>query len=260
MKSTVLRCWVFWVLSALVVCVFGEVAHAQQTKFTRKPLKQYWRDQNNQPWSDMTCRMAVRIDPLDAKDIPELSSQVEISSDESPPLTYRVGEWNYFSLKTDAQGAYADVEYLVRADSPEKLPYRVELQRANGSVRFVSGTNKVEIGNDSVSPLPIGLKDLNPITWKKWLTIAGIMLLGLILVYILIFRVLFRGLLFKRRWGVPSAEHFTWSMSLLVMLALASGLTLFYLGPRLETYVIICVMGAFWLLHAVVWMVSGKEA
>ena len=86
------------------------------------------------------------------------------------------------------------------------------------------------------------------------------MLTGAILVYVLIFRWLFNGLLFKRRWAVPGAEHFTWSMSLLVMLALAAALTLFYLGPRLETWIIIAVMGAFWLLHGVVWLVSGKEA
>jgi uncharacterized membrane protein HdeD (DUF308 family) len=49
-------------------------------------------------------------------------------------------------------------------------------------------------------------------------------------------------------------------MSLLGMLALAAGLTLFYLGPRLETWVIIGVMGAFWLLHAIVWLAAGKEA
>ena len=249
------------VLSSLLVVIAactGVIQAQGSNKFTRKQVKEYWRDQMQRPWNDLTYQMAIRIDPVYAQ---SLGGTNEISSDETPPLVYAVGEWHYFSLKSDAIGTYADVDVLVYADKDDPVTYQVELQKNGKAVPFISGSSsKVEIRNNTPNLPIIGINRPNAIVLKDWMIIAGVLLIGAILLYLLVFRWLFRGLLFNRRWGVSSAEHFTWSMSLLGMLALAAGLTLFYLGPRLETWIIIGVMGAFWLLHAIVWLASGKEA
>jgi hypothetical protein len=249
-------CFLFG-LSLLLICCSG-VTWAQVTnKFVRKQVKGYWRDQMQRPWNDLSYQMAIRIDPVYAQ---SLGNTNEIASDETPQLVYAVGEWHYFSLKSDANGTYADVDVLVYADKDDPVAYQVELQKNGKAVPFTSGSSKVEIRNNTPSLPTIGLRQSNAIFLKDWMIIAGVLLIGAILLYLLVFRWLFRGLLFNRRWGVSSAEHFTWSLSLLGMLAIAAGLTLFYLGPRLETWIIIGVMGAFWLLHAGVWLASGKEA
>lgn len=238
----------------LLPLALATTASAQTREFQLKKIKQYWRDQYEQPWSDFSCRMAVRLDPLHAKDV---GDEISISD---PPIKYTTGEWRYYSLQRDAKGTYAEVDYLVYKDSPEPIGYEVELRRGNKAVPFSKGSREVKVSNDSIIGADIVLKDTNPIFLKDWLFIAGIILLGLILVYVLIFRWLFSGLLFKRRWAVSSAEHFTWSLSLLTVLALAAVVTILYLGPRLQTWIIIGVLGAFWLMHGVVWLVSGKEA
>jgi hypothetical protein len=249
---------IFLLFGLLLLVIAGTgVARAQgSNKFTRKQLKQYWQDQNHRPWNDLSYQLAIRIDPLYAQSL----GQNEITSDDAPPLIYAVGEWHYFSLKSDAVGTYADLEALVYADKDDPVTYQVELQKNGKSVPFAFGSSKVEVRNTTPNLGPLGLKQNNTIFWKDWMIMAGVLLIGAILLYLLVFRWLFKGLLFNRHWGVSSAEHFTWSMSLLGMLAQAAGLTLFYLGPRLETWVIIAVMGAFWLLHAIVWLASGKEA
>lgn len=244
-------------LLAMFVFVASDVG-AQNKEFVVKRLKQPWTDSNGRPWNDDSYQMAVRIDPQYAKDI----GVDEISADDSSGQTvkYATGEWRLYKLQRDAKTTFAEVDYLVYKDSRDPVIYQVELQKNGKAAAFASGSSKVEVSNDSVTPRPIIIGLPNSIFLKDWLFIGGVMLAGLILIYIIVFRWLFSGLLFKRRWAVPSAEHFTWSMSLLMLLALASALTLLYLGPRLETWIIVGVMGAFWLLHAVVWVVSGKEA
>lgn len=243
-----------FVLLTMLAVAAGNV-RGQTKEYQLKTVKQYWLDANRRPWNDLSYQMAVRITPEDYKN---LASEATI--DLPKPVKYPVGEFKLFSLKRDAAGTFAEVDYLVYKDSPDPIVYEVELQKGGQSVPFAFGSSKVEMRNDSADPPPVGLKQSNGIFLKDWLFIGGVMLVGLILIYILIFRWLFNGLLFKRRWPVPGAEHFTWSMSLLMLLGLAAALTLFYLGPRLETWIIIGVLGAFWLLHAVVWLVSGKEA
>jgi hypothetical protein len=239
----------------LIICGMASNTFGQSKEFIIKTLKQYWVDNNNQPWNDLSCQMAVRIDPQYAKDL----GADEISID-NPPIKYATGEWRYYSLQRDAKGTFAEINYLVYKDSTDPVIYQVELQKNGKSIAFAKGTSKMEVRNDSVDQRPLMLKDSNSIFLKDWLLIAGVLLAGAGLIYVLIFRWLFAGLLFKRRWAVPSAEHFTWSMSLLLMLGIASALTLLYLGPRLETWIIMGLMGVFWLLHAIVWLVSGKEA
>lgn len=240
----------------ILLVLIPSTTRGQSNEFVVKRLKQYWLDQNKQPWNDLSYRMAVRIDPQYAR---ELGTD-EISSSENPPITY-TASWQYYSLQTDAKGTYANVDYLVYKDRSDPVTYQVELQKNGKAPPFVNGSfSKVEVRNDSAPPRPLALDQPNAIFLKDWLIIGAVLLIGLILVYVLVFRWLFSGLLFKRQWAVTSAEHFTWSMSLLVMLGIATALTWFYLGPRLETFTIIAVMGGFWLLHAVVWMVSGKEA
>lgn len=240
----------------LLLALIPSTTYGQSNEFVVKRLRQYWLDQNKQPWNDLSYRMAVRVDPQYAR---ELGTD-EISSSENPQVKYTTG-WQYYSLQTDAKGTYADVDYLVYKDRSDPVTYQVELQKNGKAPPFVSGAvSKVEVRNDSAAPRPLALAQPNAIFLKDWLTIGAILLIGLLLVYVLVFRWLFSGLLFKRQWAVSSAEHFTWSMSLLVMLCIATALTWFYFGPRFETFTIIAVMGGFWLLHAIVWMVSGKEA
>ncbi|MGA9994557.1 MAG: hypothetical protein WBP93_04035 [Pyrinomonadaceae bacterium] len=238
-----------------LLMVLASETHGQGKEFVVKQLKQYWTDNNNQPWNDLSYQMAVRIDPQYAKDL----GADEISID-TPPIKYATGEWRFYTLKRDAKGTYADVDYLVYKDSTDPVVYQIELQKNGKSAPFAAGSSKFEVRNDSLPNKPLQINQSNSIFLKDWLLIGGVMLAGLLLVYVLFFRWLFSGLLFKQHWAVPSAEHFTWSISLLVMLALASALTVLYLGLRLETWIIIGVMGAFWLLHAIVWLVSGKEA
>jgi len=249
MKSKATILFFLWTLIFPSVIAFG-----QGKDFQVKKLKQYWRDEHEQPWSDLSYQMAVRLDPLYSKDL----GVDEISVD-NPPIKYSTGDWRFYSLQRDAQGTYAEVDYLVYKDSPDFISYEIELRKGTKAAPFLKGSREVKVNNDS-APRPISLKESNPIFLKDWLFMGGVMLIGLVLIYILIFRWLFSGLLFRRRWTVLSAEHFTWSMSLLVILALAAALTLFYLGPRLETFLIIGILGAFWILHAIVWMASGKEA
>ena len=242
----------------MLIGASSETARAQSPdKFVKKTMKQYWQDQNRQPWSDLSYQMAVRIDPQYAL---ALNANEISDSDPNQPLKYAVGEWHYFSLKTDGLGTYAEVDFLVYESKSDPVVYQVELQKNGRAITFLRGSSKMEVNNDTPNPPTIGLKENNPLFLKDWLIIAAVMIGGALLIYFLIFRALFAGLLFRRRWGVSSAENFTWSMSLLAMLALAAGLTLFYLGPRLETWIIIGVMGSFLLLHAFVWVVSGKEA
>lgn len=198
--------------------------------------------------------MAVRLDPLHARDV---GDEISIAD---PPIKYTTGEWRFYSLQRDARGTFAEVDYLVYKDSADPIGYEVELRKDNKAVPFLRGSREIKVSNDSVNSGEIILKDRNPIFLKDWLFLAAIILLGLILVYVLVFRWLFSGLLFKRRWAVSSAEHFTWSLSLLAVLALTAVVTILYLGPRLQTWIITGVLGAFWLLHGVVWLVSGKEA
>jgi hypothetical protein len=249
-KVVTLLCGSLTLLIASAVVAQGQA----NDKFIKKPLKQYWTDKQSQPWNDLTYQMAVRLDPQYAQSL----NTTEISTDDGS-LKYNLGEWRYFSLKRDGAGTYADVDYLVYENSGDPVTYQIELHKNGVAAPFiVGGSSKQEVRNTSVSK-PIALKEVNTLLLKDWLIIAGAILAGAILIYVMVFRWLFAGLL-RRRWGVSSAEHFTWSLSLLGMLAVASALTLLYMGPRLETWIIMGIMGAFWLLHAVVWLVSGKEA
>ncbi|HMF55952.1 MAG TPA: hypothetical protein VK619_06310 [Pyrinomonadaceae bacterium] len=247
-KASLLYC-----LLALLALTAGST-NAQTKEFTVKKLKQYWTDNSGRPWNDLSYQMAVRIDPQYASSL----GTDEISTD-SPPLKYVTGEWHFFSLQRDAQGTFAEVDYLVYKDSNDPVTYQVELQKNGKAAPFASGSSKVVVSNDTASLPRIPISQPNPILMKDWLLIIGVMLAGAALIYVLIFRWLFTGLL-NRRMAVVSAEHFTWSLSLLALLGLATALLLFALGPRLETWLIMGVTGAFWLLHGVVWLVSGKEA
>jgi hypothetical protein len=248
-KKVILLCGLaFCLMSAGDVCAQG--------KYVRKTVKQYWEDGGRRPWNDFSYNLAIRIDPQFAITL----GANEISSDDNPALTYAVGEWKHFSLKRDAGGTYAEPEVLVYEDKDEPITYQVELQKDGKAVPFAFGSSKVDISNSTPNLGKAGSKQYNTIFLKDWMVIAGTMLLGAILLYFLVFRQLFRSLLFNRRWGVSKAENFTWSLSLLGLLGLSAALTLFYLGPRLETWIVMGVMGAFWLLHSIVWLASGKEA
>jgi len=247
----------FVLLGVLVSFLFVAAAvQAQSNEFVVKHLKEYWTDQNKQPWNDLSYKMAVRIDPQYAQQL----GTDEISSNDSPPVKYTTG-WQFFSLQKDSKGTYAEVDYLVYKDNNKQVIYQIELQKNGKAPPFVSGAvSKKSVANDSVQGPPIALNQQNAIFWQDWLIIAGLLLVSALIIYVLVFRWLFSGLLFRRRWTVSTAEHFTWSMSLLLFLAVVTASAWFKFGPRLETFVLIGIMGAFWLLHIIVWMVSGKEA
>jgi hypothetical protein len=241
----------------VLLVISADTGQAQgSNKYVKKMLKQYWEDAIHNPWNDMSYQLAIRIDPQYALSL----GQNEISSEDTPPLEYAVGEWKFFSLKSDANGTYAEPEVLVYADKDDAITYQIELQKNGKAVPFAFGSSKIEVSNNTPNLGKSGVRQYNSIFLKDWMIIAGVLLLSALLLYVLVFRWLFKGLLFTRRWGVSKAENFTWSMSLLGMLALASALTLFYLGPRLETWITMGVMGSFWLLHSIVWIASGKEA
>ena len=242
------------ILTLIFIC--SSEAEAQN-KYQKKSIQVTWRDGRGDAWSDLDCQMAIRIDPQYAATL----NASEISSDDNPPLAYAIGEWHYFSLKNDGARTYAEPDVLVYADKADPVTYQIELQKDKKSLPFTQGsTSKLDVSNDSPN-LDVGVEQVNTPQLRDWLIVAGAILVGAILLYVIVFRWLFSGLLFNRRWAVSKAEHFTWSLSLILLLALGAVMTLFYkpFGPRLETWLIIGVLGAFWFLHAIVWMVSGKE-
>src|SRR5439155_7440852 len=97
-----------------------------------KKLKQYWLDQNDRPWSDLSYQMVVRLDPMYSKDL----GLDEISVDSPKPIKYTTGDWLLYSLQRDAQGTYAEVDYLVYKDSSDPVSYEIELRKGNKAAPF----------------------------------------------------------------------------------------------------------------------------
>jgi len=168
MKSKATILVLLWTLIFPSVIAFG-----QGKEFQVKKLKQYWRDEHEQPWNDLSYQMAVRLDPLYAKDL----GVDEISVD-NPPVKYTTGDWRFYSLQRDAQGTYAEVDYLVYKDSPDFISYEIELRKGNKAAPFLKGSREVKVNNDS-APRPISLKESNPIFLKDWLFMGGVMLIDL---------------------------------------------------------------------------------
>jgi hypothetical protein len=230
---------------------------AQSTdKFKKITVTRYWTDRNNQPLNfDAKVSLTLSSDEAD-----KLGGDDKISAD---GITYDFNTPHSFPIRRDQNGrTFANYEVLVFADKDDFLKYSISLIDANGArLGLIRGTKDFEEFNRYSAGTGVNRTEKpNRILFKEWAIVLGLLLLSGLLLYFLISRWLFKVLLMKYKWPTAKAEHFTWSIVLLGLLAVATALTMAYLGPRFETWIVVGVVGAFWLLHAIVWAASGKEA
>lgn len=238
-------------------CLLACGAWAQPTEeFVVKTQKVPWLDQNNQPWSDLSCKLAVRLDPQFASNL-GLARNDEITGSDNPAVKFTTSP-QLFSLRSEGGQTFAEVPFLVFKNKTDAVVYQIELQREGRAVVFAPGSSsKYSISNNSPAPRAGVAGIPNPTQLKDWLIVVGVLLVSALFIYFLIFRGLFKGLL-GRGWTTSSAENFTASLSLLLWFVAGLALTFVYLGPRLETYIISGLLALFWLMHGVVWLVSKK--
>ncbi|MGH9838377.1 MAG: hypothetical protein ACREEM_06300 [Blastocatellia bacterium] len=246
-----------WLLTLLAMPgVYAQDAYGQQPRrFVRKAMRQYWLDGQDKPWNDLSYQMAVRIDPSDATGLPGN----EISSDDNPPLKYTVGEWKYFSLKQDGQGTYADVEYLVYANTDDPITYRIEIQKNGASPRFKRpGEGMISVSNSSPSRAPISLADLNPILFWDWLKFVLVWIGGVLIFYLLVFRLFFETLL-RRGWSVSRAEHSTAALTLLLIIGWAFIVAIALFGWRPNYNWVFGALAGFFVLYLIIVLMSRRR-
>ncbi len=238
----------------------GEAVAQDPNELTVNIQNLYIVDAYGKPWSDLACQIRVKLDPDYTKDLPSQELSVE-----KPAASFNGGAWKYYRLEKDERGSYARVPWIVfkNNNNPVHYMYEVFNPATKNTVPFLKpNLSKLEVRN-TTKVFPLGEtkspNDFLSILKGNWYIIAGILVLGALLVYFLIFKWLFSGLLLRRRWGVGSAQNFTMSMGILIMLAIIVGLSLYYLGMRPETWIILGIMAALWLLHGVVWLVSGNR-
>lgn len=264
MKTSCLR--IYALLAILCLSnLFGPIAYAQDefTVVTREfPLV----DSYGRPWSDLSKQLWVDLDPNHTKDLPPPGTEIRaVNPKTNKEIKYQSGPKKPFPLKKNNRGeTLAEVDYIVYKDPAKSIFYRVGLfdPQTKQQVPWLNTKSTQEVRNDNrkTGPNQTGVSNspgsvlLNHI----WL-VLGVLVLGAIIIYLLVFRWLFSGLLHQWRWGVSSASHFTWSMSILLMLAIITGLAFYIFGPHLETWIIIGILVGLWLLHGVVWLVAGNR-
>src|SRR2546423_9095518 len=172
-------------------------------EFTVIKARQYWVDKDKKNWEDTSYVMRVSLHPEYAQ---SLGTQ-EISAGN---LKFSTGSWKGWKLQKDAKGTYAEGDVLVYKDSPEPIIYQVELWKpgpggqSGVTVPFANNaSSKWPVSNKGVASGPIPTAIANS-PWgsvkDKWMIIVGVLLLGAIMIYFLIFRWLFAGLLHQQRW------------------------------------------------------------
>jgi hypothetical protein len=246
---------------SLLLCLWvGGEARAQDPKeLTVKAVDFYVYDIYGKPWSRLTDQVRIKLDPefageFGATDISVPNTNFSFSTNNVKP----------YRLEKSSSGTYARVPWIVFKNNNNPVRYIVEVYdpQARRSVAWLRPANgKVERRNNSGG---IGgvLREANSVGttfFANWYIIAGVILLGALLIYFLILKWLFSGLMLRRRWGASSAQNFTLSLSILMMLAIIVGLALYFYGMRPETWIILGIMAALWLLHGVVWLVSGNK-
>jgi len=247
---------------SLLLCLlaFGE-ARAQEDprELTVKPVEFYVYDFYGKPWSRLTDQVRIKLDPefageLGASDISVPNSNFSFSANSVKP----------YRLEKNSSGTYARIPWIVFKNNNNPVRYIVEVYdtQARRPVAWLRPVNgKVERRNNSAGIGGI-LREANSVGgtfFNNWYIFAGVIFLGALLIYFLILKWLFSGLMLRRRWGASSAQNFTFSLSILMMLAIIVGLALYFYGMRPETWIILGIMAALWLLHGVVWLVSGNK-
>lgn len=250
-------------LALTFLCLSAAEAAGQE--FTTVRRKRYVYDANGRPWVNLDCRYTVKLYP---EVNPDLGGRDEVSvQKDGREIKFTTGTPVAYKLQQDDNGTYAEVDFVVFSDPNKAVVYQQGIWNP-ATKKEVPNIRKdgarLEMRNDNKSGSgTLEMKDPNGITdifKQKWWVIVGALALGAVLVWFLIFRWLFSGLLLKRKWGVSSAQNFTRSLAALLMLGILVALAIFYLGFRVETYVIIGLMGALAILTGAVGLVSGKHA
>lgn len=248
-------------LLSLLLCLLaaGETRAQDPKELTVKPVEFYVYDLYGKPWSRLTDQVRIKLDPEFATEFGANDIAVPNTN-----FNFSTGTVKPYRLEKSSAGTYARIPWIVFKNNNNPVRYIVEVydpqgKRAVGWLRPVNG--KVERRNNSGGVGGV-LREANSVGstfFANWYIIAGAILLGALLIYFLILKWLFSGLMLRRRWGASSAQNFTFSLSILVMLVIVVGLAIYLYGMRPETWIILGVMAALWLLHGVVWFVSGNK-
>lgn len=247
---------------ALLAASAADVRAQDSFVVARCPM--YVTDKNGQPWSDLSHRLIVSLHPEHTQELPN-GGEIAAPNDKGAEVKFTSGPPKQYELKKDGSGrTYATVEWVVYNDPARQVVYRVGIfdpaTRREISIIREGGT-KVVMKNDKKCPAVTKASVLNNV-WtiikRNWIVIAAVMLLGLLLTYFLVFRWMFAGLL-RRQWGVGAAQNLTWALSMLVLLMFITGLAVYLLGMRVETYALIGLAGASLLLVLLVGLISGSK-
>lgn len=230
----------------------------QDERFTVTQQPIHLMDANGKPWSDQSCQLRVK---LHSEHTRELGAD-EISV-ERPPTSFSSGTWKLYNLEQDSKGTFARVNWIVHKANNDPVYYQIELYNPASRTAVPwqrPGASKVMMRNN-VAPQPGQLAQLNSVGSvfrSNWLIFALVLVGSALLVYFLILRFLFSGLL-HRDWGAASAQYVTWVISLALVLLAAAGWSYVYLGARVETWVMLALAGATVLLLGVVLAVAGTK-
>jgi len=255
MKSRII---LLFVSTLLLVAATSDVARAQEDRFTATQQPIYLVDANGKPWSDLSYQLRVKLDSEYTKDL----GANEISIDK-PQTSFSSGTWKLYNLEQDSKGTFARVNWLVLKGSNDPVVYQIGLYNPNtkSEVSWLrKGASRVMMRNNAV-PQQGQLAQLNPwslVFKNNWPIFALVLVGSALLIYILILRFLFSGLL-RRHWGAASAQYFTWALSLMLLLLVLAGWSYVYLGARVETWITFALSGATLLLLFIVLAVAGTK-
>jgi hypothetical protein len=246
-------------VSLILLVGASNATHAQDDRFTTTQQSIYLVDANNKPWSDLSCQLRVKLDSEYTKDL----GADEISV-EKPLTKFSSGTWRLYNLEQDANGTFARVNWLVLKDSNDPVTYQIGLYNPATKTEIPwlrKGASRVMMRNNTKPSLgQVGAN--NPVWWvlkNNWPILIGALFLIAVMIYLLILRYFFAGLLHRWQWGAASAQYFTWVLSLVLLLGAVASLSYAYLGTRLETWVMLAMTGAFCVLLIIVYAVSGSK-
>lgn len=250
-------------LALTFLCLSAAEAAGQE--FTTVKRRRYVYDANGRPWADLDCKYTLKLFPEVNSDLAG-RDEITAQNKEGRDVRFNTGTPIAFKLQQDDQGTYADVDFVVFNDPNKVVVYQQGIWNP-ATRKDVPNIHKdgarLEMRNDAKSgSASVGVSEQNGlwVTFKqKWWVIVGALILGAVLIWFLIFRWLFSGLLLRHKWSVGSAQNFTRSLAALLMLGILVALSIFYLGFRIETYVIIGLMGALLILSGGVWLVAGSK-
>lgn len=244
------------VIFSAIFLLDNRVLAQSQFKFEKRTIRETWTDKAGKPLNyDAEVQLKLSADQFD-----QIGGVTEITAD---GLTYNIQDSKSFPILKDSAGnTFAQYDVLVFADKDDSIKYDISLidKRTGQANGLTNGTKSYEeynrkSGNASLKKT----QKYNKIVLMDWLIICGTLLLSGLLLYFLVSRLLFKTLLMKYKWTTTKAEHFTWSITLLGMLAISAVLAVTFIGPRIETWFLVGVVAMFWILHAIVWAVSRDD-